>query len=287
MGPFLPLFSIGVEHDFFDDGLWHDVRFVASPDTATLIEKAGFLCRTMSNGISLYYDQSRIDALRLFLDETEGKLVFRFKVYASDGAYKLYSEAFVSAHDALPYFVSDRGVQDGDRVRLHHSSEVSESDMEAIESESIESALTPWDQRPAFVVSIAFSPAEEADFADALQAVPTSYFLRFGARQTYWTYYLLGPYVSKRVSIVDLDGGIAFESLGTVPLSDDRPALAFRSKAAIPLRQRPMFRLQLREEGAGNGKVLVKRLPVAGASQMARQAIGGEVVSVSEVYVNG
>jgi hypothetical protein len=122
---------------------------------------------------------------------------------------------------------------------------------------------------------------------EALAAGPARYFIRFGARKTYWTYYLLGPFARKRLSIVDLDEGTAFESLGPVSLSDERPALAFRSKTAIPLRQHSACRFQLREAGSGSGRILVRRLPVAAAGRVNRQSIGGKVVSVSEVYVNG
>jgi len=288
MGPYLQLFSVVAEHSFFNDGLWRHLQFVATPGSAALIEKAGFLYRDTVNGITMYYDRSRIDALRLFLGDTEGKLVFQFKVYANSGAYMNYSEAFMSTKDALPYLESDRGVPEGDRVRLHQGNKVSDKDLKKLESESLDRVLTPSDKRPVFVVSIVFSPAREGRLEDELEAGPARYFVRFGARKTYWTYYLLGSFASnEHVKIVDLNEGIVFKRLGTMSLSDDRPALAFRSKDEIPLRQRPIRRFQLREDGQGNGKVLVRRLPVAAASQMTRQTIKNEVVTVSEIYVNG
>jgi hypothetical protein len=289
MGPFLPLFSLGVEHGFFSDGLWREVRFVPSSDSQGLMNRAGLLIRKTANGIELYYDQSRTDALKLFLEDTDGKLSFCFKVYVDDGAFKNYSEAFLSAQDALPYFESERGVREGDRIRLHSAKQVSEKDMEPIESESFSGLLGSRDLRvrPAFAVKIVFPPGRNGSLEKTLEAGPARYFLRFGPRQTYWTYYLLGPFANKHVSIVDLDEGMGFEPLGPVSLCDERPAFAFRSKAAIPLRQHSACRFQLREAGSASGKVLVRRLPVAAASQVNRQAIGGKVVSVSEVYVNG
>lgn len=289
MGPFLPLFSVGVEHGFFSDGLWRHVRFVPAADSQALMNRAGFLIRNTLNGIELYYDQGRTGALELFLEEADGNLSFGFKVYVDDEAFKNYSEAFLSAPDALPYFESGRGVPDGDRIRLHRAKQVSAKDMAPIESASFSGLLGSRDLRvpPAFAVKIVFRQGRGASLEKTLEAGPARYFLRFGPRQTYWTYYLLGPFADKGVSIVDLDEGIGFEPLGPVSLSDERPALAFRSMAPIPLGQRSARRFQLREVGSGNGKVLVRRLPVAAASQVDRQTIGGKVVSVSEVYVNG
>lgn len=289
MGPFLPLFSIAVEHGFFSDALWRDLRFVPTPDSRALVNRAGLLVRKIMNGLEVYYDQSRTEALQLFLDEADGKLGFRFKVYADDGSFKNYSEAFLFTEDALPYFESERGVREGERIRLHRAQQVSSKDLEPIDSESFADLLDRRDLfvRPAFAIKILFSLGRNGSLGKRLESGPARYYLRFGPRETYWTYFLLGPFANERVSIVDLDEGTDFDPLGTVSLSDDRPALAFRSKATIPLRQHSACRFQLREAGSGNGKVLVRRLPVAAATRVNRQTIGGKVVSVSEVYVNG
>jgi hypothetical protein len=289
MGPFPPLFSIDVEHDFFSDGFWRVVRFVPAPESQALIDSAGFLIRHTPNGIALYYDRSRTESLALFLDDADGKLGFGFKVYVDDDVFKNYSEAFLASPGALAYCRSDRGAQDGERIRLHQEERVSQQDMEPIDSVELEGLLGSWDLHvpPAFAVQVTLPSVVGGTVEEFLESAPTRWFLKFGARQTYWTYFLLGPFANRRVNVVDLDEGMGFEPLGTVLLSDERPALAFRSEAAIGMRQRPANRFQLRESGSGNGKVLVKRLPVAAASQVNRQTLGGKVVAVSEIYVNG
>lgn len=289
MGPFLPLFSIAVEHDFFGDGLWRSVRFVPTPESQALIDSAGFLVRNTPGGIELYYDEGRAESLKLYLDDAGGELGFGFKVYVEDEVFKNYSEAFLASPGALAFCRSDRGVQVGDRIRLHREEQVSQQDMEPIDSAELASLLGRWDRQvpPAFAVQVKLPSASGGSLAEFLESAPTGWFLRFGARRTYWTYFLLGPFADKRVNVVDLDEGMGFEPLGTVLLSDDRPALAFRSVAAIGMRQRPPNRFQLRESGSGNGKILVRRLPVAAANQLSRQTIQGSVVAVSEIYVNG
>lgn len=289
MGPFLPLFFIAAEHDYFSDGRWCDIRFVPTFDTQTLINKAGLLVRETANGIELYHDQSRTEALQLLLADTDGALSFGFKVYVQDGTFKNYSEAFLCDPDALPYFESQHGVAEGDRIRLHRAKQVSGKDMVPIESTSLVDLLDWRDLYlpPAFALRVLFRPAQNKSLEKSLQAEPPRYFLRFGSRKTYWMYYLLGAFANERANIVDLDGAIDFELLDGVSLSDKRPTRAFRTNAAIPLQQRSACRFQLREAGPGSGKVLVRRLPVAAATQVNRQTIGDKVVAVSEVYVNG
>jgi len=289
IGPFLPLFGVEVEHEFFDDGLLRDVRFVPTSESLALMRRAGILVRKTSSGIELHYDGSRSEALQLFLDEADGELCFQFKVHVRDGVFKNVSEGFLSTQEAIPYFKNESGAEDGGRIRLHTASQASARDLVPIASDSFAGLLDARDLRlpPAFALRIVFPSPGTQSLEKALDSGPARYFVKFGARKTYWTYYLLGPLADKRVSIVDLDDSIDFESLGPVSLSDAHPALAFRSKAAISLRQRPTCRFQLREAGTGNGKPLIRRLPVAASSRVNRQTIRGEVISISEVYVNG
>lgn len=288
MGPFLPLFSIELEHGFFSDGLWRDLRFVPAPATQALIDRAGMVIRKTPNGFELYHDRSRTEALKFFLADADGEFSFGFKFHVDDEGFKIYSEAFAGDKDVLPYFDSEHGVPDGDRIRLHRKIQVSEKDMRPIESEALSGLLSRRDRlmRPAFALRIVFRPARRKSLEKSLETEPPRYFLRFGPRQTHWAYYLLGSFAGKRASIVDLDDGIDFEPLDRVSLADRRSALAFRSKVAIPLRQHSECRFQLREAGSSRGRILVRRLPVAGARQLNRHIVKGKVVSVSEIYVN-
>lgn len=289
MGPYRSLFSVAVEHGFFSDELWRDLRFVPASATQTLIDRAGMIIRKSANGFELYHDQSRSEALVLMLAESEGEFSFEFKVYVDDEAFKIYSEVYTGSNDSVPYFDSELGVPDGERIRLHREKEVSDKDMQPIGSEALSGLLSrrDWLVRPAFAFRVLFRPAGNRGLEEILEEESPRYFLRFGARQTYWTYYLLGAFAGLPVSIVDLDEGIGFEPLDRVSLSNKRTALAFRSKVEIPLRQHSACRFQLREIGSNRSRILVRRLPVAAVRQLTRQSINGKVASVSEIYVNG
>ncbi len=288
MGPYLSLFSIEVEHGFFSDGLWRNLRFVPSLNTRTLIDRAGMIVRKTENGFELYYDQSRTEALTLLLEELEGEFSFGFKVYVDDEGFKIYSEVCTDSNDQLPYFDNEHCIPDGERTRLHLEEQVSDKDMLPIASEALSDLLNrrDWFVRPAFAFKIVIRPTGNGSLKNIMGNDSPRYFLRFGPRQTYWTYYLLGAFASMRTTIVDLDDGVGFESPKRVSLSDKRSALVFRSKVEIPLRQHSACRFQLREAGANRSRILVRRLPVAAVGQINQHIINGNVVSVSEIYVN-
>ena len=289
MGPYRSLFSVAVEHGFFSDELWRGLRFVPAAAAQSLINSAGMVMRKTVNGFALYYDQSRLEAMALLLADSAGEFSFGFKVFVDDDAFPIYSEPYSDSSDSVPYFDSEQGVADGERIRLHAERQVSDRDMQPLGSGALAALLgsSDWLVRPAFAFRILFRPAANSTLQDALEDESPNYFIRFGARQTYWTYYLLGAFAGMRVGIVDLDEGVGFEPLDRVSLADKRTALAFRSKAEIPLRQHSACRFQLREIGAERSRVLVRRLPVAAVKQLSRQSINGKVASVSEIYVNG
>ena len=86
--------------------------------------------------------------------------------------------------------------------------------------------------------------------------------------------------------IVDLNNNTEFEDTGKTSLPGNRIALTFRSKDRIPLREEYEFRFQLKEKGPNGGKTIIKRLPVASASQLYREIIDGNEEIVSEIFIN-
>ncbi len=288
MGPFLPLFQVSVEHDFYSDRQLPGVSFVPILDTQAVIRNAGLLIRKTRSGVEVYYDRSRSPSLELMLADSNGGLALLFKVYA-DSEFRNYSEGFLCQTGAIPYFESQRGIADGERIRLHRGACVSRDDLESTASSALVGLLGAREPAagPVCAAKLMIRPELGVNLESEKNTAPLHYFARFGARETYWVYYLLGPFAEKRASIVDLDGHVDFEPIGPVSLGDGRPAFAFRSTAAIALRQLSACRFQLREASAGNCKVLIRRLPVASAGQIGRQRSGTKAITVSEVYVNG
>ena len=122
--------------------------------------------------------------------------------------------------------------------------------------------------------------------ASAKQADHLQYQINFMARQTIWKYYLLGKLSKTEAVIADLDAAEQFDFTGTETLGVNRSALSYRSRQAISLQQRSSRRFQLQDKPSKGGKVLIKRLPVASASQIYRENVAGKGAVVSEIYIN-
>lgn len=65
------------------------------------MENAGLVCKETVDGISIVYDNSRLEALELCAKDTQEPLSFDFKVYSSNPDFKNYSEPFSPDVDGI------------------------------------------------------------------------------------------------------------------------------------------------------------------------------------------
>lgn len=284
MGFYRPLFTLSVEHTYFSDGLWKGLDFVPDPRTARVIKGDSVLIKQTRNGIGVFYDEDKSEVLRLYAQETDGILRFSFKVYSKDRTFANYTEPASRKGNAILYFDNggmDVGAESG-KISLSKDDFVSEQDFEEMDALIADEILCGGDRRtpPDFVVSISIQPESHGGL-DA-----HDYGIKFNARQSYWKYHLLGNMNRSNPFIVDLDNRIEFEFCGEVMLQGNRPAKVFRSKVLIPILERSNYRFQLREQGQGTGKVLIKRLPVASESRLGMEVIDGKNEVVSESFIN-
>lgn len=290
MGSYRTLFTISVKHDYFIDGLCPCLDFVPSEQTQRIINNTGLLIRKSAGGIGIVCDQNRNDALSSYAEDPTDPLCFEFKAYSSDPQLKSYTEPFPDHPEgSLLCFDNMTDVKlDNEYIRLHASEYVSNFSLKKLESPQLKGVLSQKDRLilPLFVVRIYATGKEGSLFSVQLETAAKNYYLSFKSRQTVWKYYLLGSMARKNAYILDPDGGVEFEFTGEAPLSDARSALTFRSKAAIPLRQRQGFRFQLKEKAPEGERVLIKRLPVAGAAQFGKEVLFDQEMVVSEIYIN-
>ncbi len=256
------------------------LHFLPTDATATLLQKSALLTRTMPNGIGVFYDSDQAKTLDLYLEDTQDPFALQYRVYSKDLFFKIYTEAVVYKENALPYF-DNKNARDErqNRFRLHEAETVTGADLLPLDETRLNTVLTKKDRlvHPDFVVNIGMSKRSDP---------AKNYIIKFKARETYWKYYLLGNMARKEAYIADLSHQTEFEFTGSEPLQDKKLALTFRSKNPIPLRERLDCRFQLREKGTGNGKVLIKRLPVAEAKQISKETINGKESDISEIYIN-
>lgn len=291
MASYTPLFTLVIEHGYFTAGVCSCLDFVPSTKTARLFENCGILIIKTAGGITAVYDVERAEALTLYAQDPTEPLEFVFKLYATDPDFKSYSEPFAASSTTILYFDNQPPCKvEKEKIKLHATEYVSKMDYVELYALSAMDILSQKDRHspPVAVVKIAAVGAAEALFSEQYEVIPRAFCLSFNTRHTHWIYYLLGGMARKNGYILDLDSRIEFEFAGESALADTRIARVFRSKVTVPLQERPAHRFQLREPGAGGGKILIKRLPVASVKQAGRgYGVNEQGTVVSEIYING
>lgn len=284
MGFYKPLFTVSVEHMYFSDGLWKGLEFLPSLASAKVIKGADLLVRQTGNGVGVFYDEDKSGVLRLYAEDANGVLPFGFRVYAHDRTFANYTAPSIRRDDAILCFDSAGAVggADAEKVQLSKDDFVSEKDYEGMGGLIADGILSERDRRvpPDFAVRISVRPGSNGGF-DSID-----YGIRFNARQSFLKYHLIGNMNRSNPFIVDMDNQVEFEFCGEVVLPGNKPAKVFRSKALIPLLEKSNYRFQLREQGQGAGKVLIKRLPVASENRLGVEVINGKTEIVSESFIN-
>jgi len=290
MGTYRPLFSVSVGHGYFSDGEWKGLDFVSTPGTVKVIEGADVLVRRTNSGVGVFYGENRSDALSLYAEDANGVLRFSFKVYAGDRAFANYTSPATRKDNAILSFDNREavGAPETGRVRLCKDEFVSEKDFRDMDALVAEGILCERDKRvpPDFVVAVSIKLGKDDLSGDAAAWVPRDCYVKFNARQSFWRYFLMGGMNRNNPLIVDLDNRVEFESCGEVMLPGNRSAKVFRSKELIPVLEKSSYRFQLREQGQGGGRVLIKRLPVASESRLGLDVIDGQNEIVLDAYIN-
>ena len=292
MSQYSHLFGIEIRHSFFSSGLCQDIDVIPTPQTALKLHNGGMLFRGAGSGIRVFYDQERLDSLRMLADDDDG-LNLVFKAYSTDSYFMNYTEGGPAQDDTVRYFESSNAVAGNDgALRLHANEYSGISDFKPLDFPGFQDVLTAKDQlvNPTFVVKINV-PKEYVDglgndAPGGVSGAPRNYFINFQERQTVWKYYLLGEFARNDVYVADLDNSTEFEPSVSEVLADHRTAWTIRSKTPLPMREQSEYRFQLREHASGNGKVLIRRLPVASAANIGVEQSGSQSFLVSEMYIN-
>ncbi|MDI3464974.1 MAG: hypothetical protein OJF50_003795 [Nitrospira sp.] len=289
MGAYLPLFTFDVEHAFFSNGTGTDLDMFPSRKTSIILNNAGLLNRMTATGVSMFYDQSRIEALQLCVTDPDDPLQFEFAVFSRNKTFDLSTEPSPTRLDSILHFDSKLGKTDANgRLRLHEPDYVSQKDFVPLTSPFLNDLLSSKDRlaKPTLTVTIHGEDVGIHPSAGFPEGASKRYYVRFKAREVVWKYYLLGDIRKTHAHIADLDNETEFESAGDAVLPDRRTAVSFRSKVSLPLKERSRYRFQLKDPGSEGGKVLIQRLPVASPDRLYVDMIDGKEVMVSEIYIN-
>ena len=289
MGPYLPLFSLEVEHAYFPEGVCRALSWVPAAASLHRLGHAGCLLRVTDRGLLVLFDAGRADVLALQAGEADDPLRLHFLARVADPAFANYTAAPVGSSQSLLVLDSRRAVHDPDtgRWRLHAGASADTADLRPLDSPEAAEALSVPERRapPHFAVSVDVRPQ---DVAEAAAGRDRRFYARLEARATVWKYCFMGELaeaLDDGLRVVDLDQSLQFGAATGERLPDGRSVLAVRSVAPIALQERSPQRFQLRSGGNGTDKVLIKRLPVASPRQLSRETLGGVPTLVSEIYV--
>ncbi len=286
---YAPLVGLKIEHEFFVDARCDAIS--CQPDAATvkLLRDCGLVLKTYSDGVSVSLDQNSTEALAAAIADTAAPPVLWFRLHPTD---KQLSNCTIPStpRDGEVLMLSGANASDSANKKpqsLAKGATVSVTDFipfevlnkkgELIVNPEIADVLTSRDRR---IPPLAFVCITLSDLT------PRGFVVRFEARQTYWKYYVLGDLAKSSAKIVDTKKEVEFELGRETTLADERRSITFISKVQIPLRERSNRRFQLRDNGSGVDKVLIKNLPVASKGKLYKDTINGQKALVSDIYVN-
>lgn len=290
MGRYSQLVTVNIEHQYFQlaRDLGPAFQFVPTQETASLIRRSDLILRTTSRSLHVFFDETRLEALRSETNQQDEPATLAFKVFASDPNFKNYTAPAVLMSNATLFFESAEGVETpkDTSVSLHAGDFATSAVYSTYEDLSrFPGVLENRDLivKPDFIFRIKLG---KKDFASITPPPGRTYGIRFQARETIWKYYVLGNFKKDIPSITDVRNQTEFEFTGKASLPGEKTALTYRSKTPIPLREQHDVRFQLRERNVSSSKVLIRRLPVASAHQFGKEVIDGRETIVSEIFIN-
>lgn len=278
MARYTPLLEIVVGHDYYADRRCRGLRFVPSEATAAWLAEVDALPRDSGSGLLLLADAARLP------QACHPAPALVWTLHADDAGFAAVTEGLPprqgGAAAELMVFAP------AGTTRLHTQARAGTGDLWPRLWPAVSEHLTAAEHRrpPLGLVRL---PAPQAP----VSAAPPRYTIDFAARAPVWKYCIVGHWSDDPLEVVATNGAIA-ASRGQSPfgepraetLPDGRPVLAFLSHQGIELRERPERRFALRS--ASDQRVLLERLPMAGAEHFAFEPIGEQRQLVSEIFVH-
>lgn len=283
MADFTPLLDIAVTHAYFAGGHCRGLRLTPTADTLAWLHEINGLCRESGSGLIVLGDASRH---RLSTARPQGLGWF---LRCDDSGFAAVT-AGLPPHGARLELMWLKPAPDASptpTARLHVAPEAGAGDIWPLTWPMVAAQLGPAERRwpPLALVQVPV-PAGGRD-----GGAPSRYTIHFGARAPRWKYCLVGHWSDDPLEVV-ASGGALSTAKGESPfgapesgtLPDGRPMLVFLSNQGIELRERPERHFSLRS--AADKRVVLERLPTAGAGQLALEPIGGGRALVSEIHVH-
>lgn len=249
------LLSVQVQHGYFEPGQTRHLVFDPSEPTWCLMKRFDVIMRCDGQSMLLLAPADRLSALINECALTGGAL--RFQLRSSDPACAQYTAPLPTGLEATFAPDPDEGSHLLRQTRAGTG--------------AVPVGL-------GVVLGELVLPLEDAS--------SKAWTLQIPARSTIWKYWLLGDWLDRELTLVDLAGQIEFAQPVSEALPDGRTATVIRSRTAIALQERPRQRFQLRDARSTPPKVLVPRMPAAAPGGLGREWQSGDTALVAEIFVS-
>ena len=272
---YLPLFDIEVRHQFFTSGMHRTFTVSPTAGAEALADQLGLSSRQTPDGVRVFYESRRLQDLQA----ADAGAALAFKLETPDHMFGRYTEP--ACPEGSLFYFDQREAQEEtvERSRLHREAHVSETEVEWLEAPRVDELLAAEERAPAPLGLIRISPTPSE--------VLRTYYIRFAARRTFWTYYLLGSFARDGLYMEDAKGEVEFDPLGEVTLPGGQAARGFRTTTPLPLQDRYHNRFQIIDPDAAGDRVLMARMPGASVRQTYVERPYREDAAVSELFING
>jgi hypothetical protein len=265
-------------HSYFGDGYGHGIRLIPSEDTLAVLQRYGVILRQFSDyAVDLLADVQR---MKLFLnaatpDEASDLVFF---VGSTDRDCLNYTN--VISNQAASNL---RGLADGSITRDADTSGGGETSSQCSRGRACLSALGGL--APLARLRFSREVLLSTHLRDSFEP-PLTFRIPFETTRSIWKYVFFSNYGARRVQVVDAAHQVTFNELSEEQLTNETKVQSARSTSTVPLAEYPTQRFQLMDMSASPPRVLIRRLPAAVPGRAHREIVSGELVTVSEIFIN-
>lgn|GEM_PF-5027865 len=275
-------FTVEIRHAYFDDRLCGPLTLSPVNETRMLLDKTGMLFKPEGGRIVVFYDKTRLDTMKMYMDDPFDPFCFYFTGQISDSVFFNYTENIEGPPETVLFLSTRSG--NPDACCLTRTSHVSLEDHTAASDPVVAAAMAGSIKRrsPLCVIGLFPDPNAGILFSKPGQALGQTFYATFAARKTRWKYLVLGK--SDTVQVVDRDGKIRFEKTEPPDLPVNSAVQAFISDQPIPLTQNGQTNFALKDEMSG--ALIIKRLPPASPNTLFKSKSPGTAGYISEIFIN-
>ncbi|MFT5890101.1 MAG: hypothetical protein ACI9Y7_000190 [Dokdonia sp.] len=263
------LFSIGVEHTYYADGICKDLQYTPSLETQKLMNRYSLYLQTIPEGFSFYTttDQSITDFLK-YIKTTDDATSFSFDVTSMNQDFTVFTDYPITSVGAF-YFDSVNTTIIGGSTVLNGVFEPSSMSLVS------------------FTITIDY----DAIIRFRESGNNPRYSIQFTSRKTQWRYYIINNSNQHFEKLeIQSNSDIQFEDPIEVTLPNNTIALLFSSGSVkIPLEENPThtFNLVATKTSLGNTRtqVIIQGLPIAKSNSIETYTEGDTTYVASPLYI--